>query len=170
MEAVIAAGGDPDKVEVEVGTGSAAEKANQEQAATATAQAEAGIVKQSVGGAATDKQAEGAAFEVTVPDGPAESGVIDVQIPSLGADGVIFDPDVIKITAGSTVRWLNDRRSASSSTAHPGQDEQWDSGAISKGPFDKEPKAFEHTFTIPGCYTYESQFSGDTATGAVCVE
>ena len=168
--AVIAAGGDPDKVEVEVGTGSAAEKANQEQAATATAQAEAGIVKQSVGGAATDKQAEGAAFEVTVPDGPAESGVIDVQILSLGADGVIFDPDVIKITAGSTVRWLNDRRSASSSTAHPGQDEQWDSGAISKGPFDKEPKAFEHTFTIPGCYTYESQFSGDTATGAVCVE
>ena len=168
--AVIAAGGDPDKVEVEVGSGSAAEKANQAQAATATAQAEAGIVKESVGGAASDKQAEGAAFEVTVPDGPAESGVIEINVLALGAEGVVFDRDVILISSGSTVKWINDRRSASSTTAHPGQAEQWDSGAMSKGPFDKEPPTFEHTFNTAGCFTYESQYSGDTATGAVCVE
>ena len=40
---------------------------------------------------------------------------------------------------------------------------------MNKGPFDKENPSFDHTFTVEGCFTYTSQFSGDTAIGAVCV-
>ena len=169
-EVIIAQGGDPDKVEVSVGTNSAAARAAQEQAATATAQAEQGIIKQSVGGSSADQSAEGAAFEVEVPEGSAQTGVIEIQVLALGAERVVFDPDVVKIAAGSTVKWINDRRSASSTTAHPGQGEQWDSGSMSRGPFDKEAPSFEHTFNTAGCFTYLSQYSGDTATGAICVE
>lgn len=168
-EVVLARGGNPDEVEVEVGSGSAAELAQIAAAETATAQAAEGIITEGVGGSAGDELAQGAAFEVEVPEGAAESGVIVVDIQSKGAEGTIFVPDIVKITVGSTVKWTNARKAASSSTAHEGQDESWNSDALSKGTFDKEPDSFEHTFTIPGCYTYESQFSGDIAQGAVCV-
>jgi len=170
-QAIIAAGGDPDAtVQVQIDAGSAAAAANADRAATATALAEEGIVLEGVGGGSGDEAAQGAAFEVEIPEGAAQSGVVEVQVLTLGAEGVVFDPDVVKITAGSTVKWINDRRSASSTTSHPGQEDQWDSGAMSKGPFDKEPPTFEYTFNVAGCFTYESQYSGDTATGAVCVE
>lgn len=166
-QAVIDAGGDPDAtVQVQISGDSAAAKANEERAAEATAQAEKGVFAQ---GSGSSEIAQGAAFEVTVPDGPAESGVIVVGIPSKGAEGVIFDPDLIKITVGSTVRWTHDRKSASSSTSHPGQAEEWDSGDLHRGPFDKEDPSFEHTFTVEGCFTYFSNFSGDTGLAAVCV-
>lgn len=169
-EAVIAAGGDPDaQVQVVVGSNSAAAQAAAERNAEATAQAEKGIISSGVGGAASDELAQGAAFEVTVPGGAAESGEIIVDIQTFGAEGTKFIPDIVKISVGSTVTWSNDRRSASSSTAHPGQDDSWDSDAISKGTFDKEPATFSYTFNIEGCFTYESQFSGDVAQGAVCV-
>lgn len=168
-QAIIAAGGDPDAtVQVQIDDDSAAAQANKDRAATATALAEEGIVSEGVGSGGD--QTQGAAFDVEVPDGPAESGVVIVTIETFGAEGTKFVPEVIKITAGSTVKWTNDRRSASSSAAHPGQDETWDSGAMSKGTFDKEPASFEHTFNTVGCFTYRSQFSGDTNTGAVCVE
>jgi plastocyanin len=169
-QAVIAAGGDPDAtVQVQISDDSAAARANQERAATATALAAEGKVFEGVGGGSSDEQSQGAAFEVQVPDGPAESGVIIVDIQQQAA-GTVFVPDVVKITAGSTVKWTNARKSASSTTAHPGQNESWDSGALSKGTFAKEPASFEYTFNTVGCFTYESQFSGDVATGAVCVE
>jgi plastocyanin len=104
-----------------------------------------------------------------IPEGPALTGVIEVDIPARGAEGVLFDPAVIKIAVGSTVRWSHDRRSASSSTSDPGQAEEWDSGDLQKGPFDKENPSFDHMFTVEGCFTYTSVFSGDTAVGAVCV-
>ena len=170
-QAVIDAGGDPDaEVQVQIEEGSAAANAKATQEAKATAQAEEGITFEGVGGSSDDKVSEGAAFAVEVPEGPAEGGVIEIQLVSLGAGGIVFEPDVVKITAGSTIKWINDRKAASSTTAHPGQDETWDSGAMSRGPFDKEPPSFEHTFNTVGCFTYESQFSGDTATGAICVE
>ena len=166
-QAVIDAGGDPDAtVQVQISGDSAAARANEERAATATAQAEAGVVAVGVG---SSELAQGAAFDVEVPEGPALTGVIEVDIPARGAEGVVFDPAIIKIVVGSTVRWGHDRRSASSSTSDPGQDEEWDSGDLHKGPFDKENPSFDHTFTVEGCFTYTSRFSGDTATGAVCV-
>lgn len=164
---VIAAGGNPDEVEVEIGTGSAAEAHNIAAAATATAEAEQGIIAEGSGSEDVIKQ--GAAFDVEMPDGPAESGVIIVDIPQRGAEGTLFDPRIVKITVGSTVKWTNVRRSASSSTADPGQDDFWDSGDIHKGTFDKDPASFAYTFNIPGCFTYSSQFSAEDATGAVCV-
>lgn len=163
---VLTAGGNPDEVEVEIGTGSAAEAHNIAAAETATALAEEGIISEGTG---SSEVKQGAAFDVEIPDGPAESGVIVVDIPLRGAEGMVFDPKIVKITVGSTVSWTNARRSASSSTADPGQDDFWDSGDLHKGTFDKEPPSFEYTFNILGCFTYSSQFSGDTATGAICV-
>jgi plastocyanin len=166
-QAVIDAGGDPDAtVQVQISDDSAAAKANADRNATATALADEGIVAEGVG---SSELAQGAAFEVEVPEGPALTGVIEVDIPARGAEGVLFDPDIIKIAVGSTVKWGHDRRSASSSTSDPGQAEEWDSGDLHKGPFDKENPSFEHTFTVEGCFTYKSVFSGDTAVGAVCV-
>ena len=78
-------------------------------------------------------------------------------------------PRIIKITAGSTVKWTNDRKSASSTRAHAGQAEEWNSDVMSKGTFATEPASYEHTFTELGCFTYRSEFSGDVNTGAVCV-
>ncbi len=170
-QAVIAAGGDPNAtVQVQITKGSAAAKANEERAAKATAEAEKGNIASGVGGSASDEQTQGAAFEVDVPDTPAESGVIIVDIQTFGAEGTKFVPEIIKITAGSTVKWTNARKSAASATAHEGQEDFWDSDALFKGTFDKDPASFEHTFNIVGCFTYSSQFSGDTNTGAVCVE
>ena len=60
-EVVISRGGDPDSVEVEVGSGSSAEKYNLALSETATAEAAAGIVKEGVGGTASDELAQGAA-------------------------------------------------------------------------------------------------------------
>jgi plastocyanin len=168
-QAVIDAGGDPNaQVQVVIDSNSAAAKANKERAATATALAEEGVINLGVGGSGSDELAQGAAFDVLVPDGAAESGVIIVDI-QVFPKGTKFVPDIVKITVGSTVKWTNERSSASSSQAHPGQDEQWDSKALFKGTFDKDPASFEHKFTIEGCYTYQSRFSGDVNTGAVCV-
>ena len=166
-EVVLAAGGNPDEVEVEIGTGSAAERHNISAEATVTAEAEQGIFAEGVGSGGEVLQ--GAAFDVEIPDGPAETGVIVVDIPQIGAEGMVFDPAIVKIKVGATVRWTNNRRSASSSTSDPGQADSWDSGSFSKGTFDKEAASFEYTFNILGCFTYVSNFSGDTATGAVCV-
>ena len=164
---VLTAGGNPDEVEVEIGTGSAAERQNILAAETATALAEQGIMSEGVGSGGETKQ--GAAFDVDVPDGPAESGLIVVDILLRGAAGIVFDPDIVKITVGSTVKWTNSRRSASSTVADPGQDDSWASDSFSKGTFDTEPGSFEYMFNIPGCFTYKSLFSGDTGTGAICV-
>ena len=167
-EVVIAAGGNPDDFGLtRIGTGSVAELQQIEFSATATAEAEQGIFQQSVGSGGEVKQ--GAAFDVEVPDGPAESGVIVVGIIERGGEGVGFDPDIVKIIVGSTVKWENSRRSASSTASDPGQDETWDSGAFSQSTFAKEPGSFTHTFNILGCFTYVSLFSGDTGSGAICV-
>ncbi|MBP38198.1 MAG: hypothetical protein QF590_05860 [Dehalococcoidia bacterium] len=169
-QAVIDAGGDPDAtVQVQISGDSAAARAIEKRAAKATAEAKEGKVFTGVGGSADDEQAQGAAFEVEVPDGDAESGVIIVDIQTFGAEGTKFVPDIVKITVGSTVKWTNERKAASSSTSHPGQADSWDSDALFKGTFAKEPASFEHTFNIAGCFTYRSQFSGDVNTGAVCV-
>lgn len=170
-QTVIDAGGDPDaQVEIVIDSNSAAAVAVNNAAATATALAESGVVSEGIGGSAGEI-AQGAAFEVLVPDGAAESGVVEVDIPALGSEGVQFVPDMVKITVGSTVRWSHDRRSASSTTSHPGQDEEWDSGDLHVGPFDKGKPipSFEHTFTVEGCFTYFSLFSEDPGVGAVCV-
>lgn len=168
-QAVIDAGGDPNaQVQVEIDSDSAAANAARERNAEATAQAEKGIIAEGVG-SGTGVLAEGAAFEVEVPDGAAESGLVIVDIQVFGAEGTKFVPEIIKVTVGTTIKWTNERKAASSSTAHPGQAEQWDSKALFKGTFAKEPDSFEHTFTTLGCFTYSSQFSGDINTGAVCV-
>ena len=188
-EIVIAKGGDPDAVEVEVGSGSSAEKYNISLAETATAQAAEGIVKEGVGGSASDELVQGGADwfdEEEIPDGSAESGVIVIDMPLCPCPNLehpeseestmVFAPKIAKITVGSTVKWTNFRKSASSTTADPGQGDQWDSGYFNMKAFGKKdedgnrlPESFEHTFNTVGCFTYKSNFSGDLGVGAICV-
>ena len=105
--------------------------------------------------------------DVEMPDGPA---LTDADSPTVTiGDRGVFTPEVIKVKVGTTVTWTTERRSASSTTSFPGEEEQWDSGPFSKPAFgDAVP--YKHTFTIPGCHRYRSNPSGDIGTGAVCVE
>ncbi len=156
-QAIIDAGGDPDNPQgPQVGDNS--EAARRQQAAKETATALALVTP-------TPTPTPAA---VEIPDGPALTDADDPVI-EIGAQGS-FTPDVIKVASGTTVRWENPRRSASSTKALEGEAEQWDSGSMSKGTFDTGPATFEHTFTIPGCHKYASFFSGDSGEGAVCVE
>ncbi len=169
-EAIVAKGGDPTNVIVQVGSGSSAAKAQEKAYATATAMAEAGIESVGVGSAVGSEESQLAGgFEYEVPEGEPLSGEIIVEIKDVGASKIDFVPKVIKIAKGSTVKWTNARKSASSTTADEGQDEYWDSDAMSKGTFDKEPSSYEHVFEQPGCFTYRSLYSGDAAQGAICV-
>ncbi|MEX0762577.1 MAG: plastocyanin/azurin family copper-binding protein [Dehalococcoidia bacterium] len=103
--------------------------------------------------------------DVEIPDGPAQSGEVVVQIGNRG----VFDPQVIKITPGTTVIWESDERTSHNTSSDPDQEESWDSGSMSRGAIQTEPARFEHTFTTPGCYSYRSRAGGDIGTGHVCV-
>ncbi|MDE2697448.1 MAG: hypothetical protein OXI23_01130 [Gemmatimonadota bacterium] len=169
-EAVIAAGGDPE-AGITVGKNTIAAQTQATAQARATAQAaEAGA---NGGGAAVGSEAgsesaqeEGEeAVEIEVPEGPALEGEVTVIM----ADPAFFEPEVIKIKVGTTVTWENPRSSATSATSFDGEAEQWDTMDRWKSAFNPEVCCGSHTFTVVGCHRYRSEFSGDTATGAVCV-
>jgi plastocyanin len=158
-EATIAAGGDPDAAGgIDVGSDSAAARARQSFAATQTA------IASGIGDTPTPTPTPA---ELVAPDGPA---LTNADSPTVDMQPNAFVPAIIKVKVGTTVTWTNGRRSASSVKSLEGQAEVFDSGAISKGTFDKDPAKFEYTFTIPGCHEYGSFFSGETNRGAVCVE
>ena len=168
-EAVVAAGGDPD-AGIQVGAGSIAAQAQATAAAKATAQVEGGTES---GGSAVGSEAgseseqeEGTEVaEIEVPDGPAQEGEVTVNM----TDSAFFEPEVIKVKVGTTVKWENPRGSPSSATSFEGEAEEWDTADLWKSSFNPEVCCGTHTFTIVGCHRYRSEFSGDTATGAVCV-
>ena len=168
-EAVVAAGGDPD-AGIQVGAGSIAAQAQATAAAKATAQVEGGTES---GGSAVGSEAgseseqeEGTEVaEIEVPDGPALEGEVTVNM----TDSAFFEPEVIKVKVGTTVKWENPRGSPSSATSFEGEAEEWDTADLWKSSFNPEVCCGTHTFTIVGCHRYRSEFSGDTATGAVCV-
>jgi plastocyanin len=169
-EAWVEKGGDAANVVVQVGAGSTAAKAQEKAFATATAMAEAGIKSVGVGSAVGSEESQLAGgFEYEIPEGDPLSGEIIVDIKDVGASKIDFVPKIVKISKGSTVKWTNARKSASSTTADEGQDDYWDSDAMSKGTFDKEPSSYKHVFEQLGCFTYRSLYSGDAAQGAICV-
>ncbi len=78
------------------------------------------------------------------PGSPAAtSGIADVTISDLK-----FNPPVITITAGSTVRWTNSDPFTHTTTSDVGSLDPWDSGDL--GP----TIAFSKTFNTPGTYPY----------------
>jgi plastocyanin len=168
-EAVIAEGGDPD-AGITVGKNTIAAQIQATAQAKATAQAESG---EASGGAAVGSEAgseseqeEGAEVaEIEVPDGPALEGEAKVSI----ADTDRFEPEVIKVKVGTTVTWENPRGSPSSARSFAGEAEEWNTSELWKSSFNPEVCCGSHTFTVVGCHRYRSEFSGDTATGAVCV-
>ena len=77
---------------------------------------------------------------IHTPNGP----ISDVAIFNFG-----FNPAVITITAGSTVRWTNTASLAQhTATSDLGDAEVWDSGILNPG------GVFTHTFDTPGIYGY----------------
>ena len=168
-EAVIAEGGDPD-AGITVGKNTIAAQIQATAQARATEEAESG---EASGGAAVGSEAgseqsqvEGEeAAEIEVPEGAALEGEARVLL----TDTYFFEPEVIKVKVGTKVIWENPRSSASSARSFEGEAEQWDTGALWKPSFGGDECCGEHTFTIVGCHRYRSEFSGDTATGAVCV-
>ena len=164
-EAALAAGENPDEVQVKIAEGSG-----------------------------SDIKQEKAVLDIEIPDGPALSPedcvpvlwdedtkktvkgdtiqCVKIDIGSRGAEGTRFDPEIAKITIGSTVSWSNDRLSASSAASDEGQEESWNSGELKKELFGAN-RTFEHTFNTVGCFTYASLFSGDNTAGAglgaICV-
>ena len=170
-EAIVAAGGDPD-AGIQVGVGSIAAQAQATAAAKATADAETGSTEggKAVGSDAGSEQAqvesgESEDIEIEIPEGPAlEDEAIVVM-----KDPAFFEPEIIKVKIGTTVTWENPRGSPSSATSFEGEAEQWDTTDLWKSSFNPEVCCGSHTFTIVGCHRYRSEFSGDTATGAVCV-
>ena len=170
-EAMVAAGLDPDAVV----SGGVAATFRAELAATQTAEAETG--GGSTGSASgsgsgsgsdtsisTDVGAGAVDFVPVVPDGPAAEGEVTVTI----TQGE-FDPQVVKVKAGTTVIWENLSGAASSSRSIDGQAEQWDTEDIWKSAFNRDVCCGQHTFTITGCHVYRSFFSNDQGVGAVCV-
>jgi plastocyanin len=86
----------------------------------------------------------------TAADPAAQSGLVDVTIFDFG-----FNPQVITITAGSTVRWTNTASlTPHTTTSDPGDTEVWDSETLNPG------DVFTHTFDTPGIYGYYCKFHG----------
>jgi plastocyanin len=90
----------------------------------------------------------------------AASAIIDVSIVDFA-----FDPSIITITAGSTVRWT---RSPASTITHTttsdiGSLDPWDSGQLAPG------ASFTKTFNTPGTYTYRCEFHPLSMHGTVVV-
>ncbi len=88
------------------------------------------------------------------------SAIADVTIVEYA-----FDPAIITITAGSSVRWT---RSVSSSFPHtttsdPGSLDSWDSGELAPG------QSFTHVFNTPGIYTYHCAVHPTLMHGTVVV-
>jgi plastocyanin len=98
-------------------------------------------------------------------DGEPQTGEVVIDIGNNG----VFTPEMVKVSVGTTVTWQTSQRTASSSTSFPDQADTWDSGPLSKGTFDTEPKRWSRVFETPGCFQYQSRQSGQSTTGAVCV-
>lgn len=82
------------------------------------------------------------AWTVTIVP-PAGEGVTDVSISNFA-----FQPRVITISVGSTVRWINADQAAHTSTSVVSSTESWDSGNLASG------QVFTHTFNTPGTFDY----------------
>jgi len=162
--AVAAAGGDVEKhVAFKVGKGSIAEQVQETQAAKATAAVAAG---EEVAGASSGATVTPVPEVITeAPEGPAQSGEVEILIKNMGA----MDPDVVKITVGTTVTWANIERTNHSTRSDPGQAESWDSGDMARKVTEKAFKTFSHTFTKPGRYTYGSGLDYDIGRGVIFV-
>jgi plastocyanin len=86
---------------------------------------------------------------------PVEVAAVDMVSTS---DGEHFEPHVVRVTKGGTVRWTNESGTHSTTAYAPAKDKPqlmpdgaaaWDSGI-----FTEEGATFEHTFETEGVYHY----------------
>ncbi len=82
------------------------------------------------------------AYTITIVP-PAGAGVTDVSIVDFA-----FQPQVITIDVGSTVRWINTGLSMHTTTSDVSSPETWNSGNLDPG------EVFTRTFNTPGMYDY----------------
>jgi len=98
---------------------------------------------------------------------PAAARTHDVRA-IMSSDGarVYFDPVLLRIAPGDTVRWIQVSGYHSVAAYHPTNGDRelripdgaqpWDSGVL-LGEFPARGSTFEHTFTVPGVYDYFCQ-------------
>jgi len=86
------------------------------------------------------------------------SGLVDVTIA-----GIAFDPAVITVTTGSTVRWTNTDPVTHTTTSDTGSLDPWDSGQLGPG------GVFTRLFATPGTYHYHCAIHSFSMFGTVVV-
>jgi plastocyanin len=86
------------------------------------------------------------------------SGLVDVTIA-----GFAFDPAVITVTTGSTVRWTNTDPFTHTTTSDTGSLDPWDSGQLGQG------GVFTRLFATPGTYHYHCTIHSFSMFGTVVV-
>lgn len=98
------------------------------------------------------------AMQQATADPAALSGLVDVSIA-----GVAFNPAVITVTAGSTVRWTNADPFTHTTTSDIGSLDPWDSGQLGHG------GVFTKMFATPGTYSYHCVIHSFSMFGTVVV-
>ena len=81
---------------------------------------------------------------------PADVSIIDFA----------FEPQVLTVTVGSTVTWINNGGMAHTTTSDTGL---WDSGSLAPGDL------FSQTFNAPGSYPYHCSIHGFAMSGVIVV-
>ena len=141
------AGGDPDAANEAEDGHAAEESGHQEDDGHAE---EEGGHEEEEGGHSDD----GHGHDEAVGD-PVEVAEVDMVSTS---DGEHFEPHVVRVTKGGTVRWTNESGTHSTTAYSPENDKPqlmpdgavaWDSGL-----FTEEGATFEHTFETEGVYHY----------------
>jgi plastocyanin len=81
-----------------------------------------------------------------------------------------FDPEVVSIAAGMSIRWLNAGNVPHNVTSNPGtlgcdpsSSEDFDSGKVDPG------STFDHTFNTPGSFSYHCEIHGCEMKGTITV-
>ncbi len=110
------------------------------------------------GPAMSDDMASMAARPQATADPAALSGLVDVAI-----SGFAFHPEVITVTAGSTVRWTNADPVTHTTTSDIGSLDPWDSGQLGHG------GVFTKMFATPGTYYYHCAIHFSSMFGTVVV-
>jgi plastocyanin len=91
-------------------------------------------------------------FGCAAPPAP-EPGVIDVGMP-----GLVYDPMVVTINQGETVRWTNTDPLPIPHTVTSGEPEDANAGSIFDSGTLLPGQSFSFTFDTPGTYVYFCRF------------
>jgi plastocyanin len=98
--------------------------------------------------------------------GPGAAQRVAADDADVGMTSFAFGPPAVTVAAGDTVTWFHtdipNPSRPHTSTSDPGQAEQWDSGRLTT-----LGQTFDHSFTVPGTYSYYCAIGTHRAQGMV---